>query len=52
MKLWRLPKIAGSSLKYKVPPLWPIYMGEKRTTFAKTYGIKVRYINITNEGGV
>jgi hypothetical protein len=43
MKLWRLPKIQGSILKYRVPPLWPTYVGEGRTTFAKAYGIKVRY---------
>jgi len=42
MKLWRLPKIEGSSLKYRNPPLWPGYIGERRTTFAKAYGIKVR----------
>jgi hypothetical protein len=42
MKLWRLLKIEGSILKYRVPPLWPTYIGERRTTFAKTYGIKVR----------
>ncbi len=41
-KLWRLPKIEASTLKYGVPPLWPTYVGEKRTTFAKAYGIKVR----------
>jgi len=28
--------------EYKVFPLWPTYIGERRTTFAKTYGIKVR----------
>ncbi len=32
----------GCNLKYGIPPLWPIYMGERRTTFAKAYGIKVR----------
>jgi hypothetical protein len=41
-KVWRLPKIKGSILKYIVPPLWPTYIVEKRTTFAKAYGIKVR----------
>jgi hypothetical protein len=41
-KLWRLPKTEGSILKYKVPPLWPSYIGERRTTCAKAYGIKVR----------
>jgi len=35
-------RIKGSILKYGVPPLWPSYIGERRTTFAKTYGIKVR----------
>jgi hypothetical protein len=29
-------------LKYRVPPLWPTYIGKRRTTFAKAYGIKVR----------
>jgi hypothetical protein len=29
-------------LKYRVPHLWPTYIGERRTTFAKAYGIKVR----------
>jgi hypothetical protein len=27
---------------YRVPPLLPTYMGERRTTFAKAYGLKVR----------
>jgi hypothetical protein len=36
-----LSKIEGSILKFKVPPLWPSYIGERRTTFAKAYGIKV-----------
>jgi hypothetical protein len=40
-KLWRLPKIEGSILKYRVPPLGPTYIGERRTTFAKAYRIKV-----------
>jgi hypothetical protein len=38
-KLWRLPKVEGSILKYRVPPLWPTFIGERRTTCA--YGIKV-----------
>jgi hypothetical protein len=42
MKLWRLPKTEASNLKYRVPSLWPPYLGERRTTFAKAYGIKVR----------
>jgi hypothetical protein len=29
-------------LKYRVPALWPRYIGERSTTFAKGYGIKVR----------
>jgi hypothetical protein len=40
--LWKLPKIEGSILKDRVPHLWPTYIGESRTTFAKAYGIKVR----------
>jgi len=36
------PQIEGSILKNKVPPLWPAYIDERRTTFAKAYGIKVR----------
>jgi hypothetical protein len=36
------PKIEGSILKWRVPALWPIYIGERRTTFVKAYGIKVR----------
>jgi len=42
MKLWRLLKIEPSILKYRVPPLWATYIGRRRTTFAKAYGIKVR----------
>jgi len=42
MKLWRLPKIEGSTLMCRVLPLWPSYICEKRTTFAYAYGIKVR----------
>jgi hypothetical protein len=42
MKLWRLPKIEGSILKYKVHPLWPTYIGERRTTIAKACGIRVK----------
>ncbi len=38
MKLWKLPKIEPSILKYRVPPLWLTYKGERRTTFAKAYG--------------
>jgi hypothetical protein len=42
LKPWRLPKVKGSILKYRVPPLWPTYIGERRTTFGKAYGIKLR----------
>jgi hypothetical protein len=42
MKLWRLPNIEGSILKYRVPLLWPTYISERRTTFGKAYRIKVR----------
>jgi hypothetical protein len=41
-KPWWLPKIEGFILKYKVPPFWPTYIGQRWTTFAKVYGIKVR----------
>jgi hypothetical protein len=37
-----LRKIKVFILKYRVPPLWPTYQGERRTTFAKAYGINVR----------
>jgi hypothetical protein len=42
MKLWRLPKIEVSILKCRAPPLWPTYIGKRRTTFAKAFGIKAR----------
>jgi hypothetical protein len=42
MKPWGFPKIDGSILKYKIPTLCPTYIGERRTTFAKAYGIKAR----------
>jgi len=35
-------RIEDSILKYRVPPLWPTYIAQRRTTFAKTCGIKVR----------
>jgi hypothetical protein len=38
----RLPQIGDFILKYRVPPYLPSYKGERRTTFAKAYGIKVR----------
>ncbi len=44
-KLPRLVKVEGSLLMYIVPPLGPAYIGERRTTFAKAYGIKVRCLN-------
>jgi hypothetical protein len=44
MKLWRLLKIEGSALMYIVPPLRR-HIDERRTTFAKAYGIKVRYLD-------
>jgi hypothetical protein len=40
-KQWRLPKTEGSISKYTVPPVWPTYIGERRTPFSKEYGIKV-----------
>ncbi len=42
LKLWMLSKIEGSVLKYRVHTLWHTYIGERGTTFGKTYGIKVR----------
>jgi hypothetical protein len=36
------PQIQGSVLMYIGPPLCPSYIGEKRTIFAKAYGMKVR----------
>jgi hypothetical protein len=29
-------------LHYRGPSVQPVYIGERRTTFAKAYGIKVR----------
>ncbi len=58
MKLWRLPKTEGSILKYIVPPLWPMYITERRKPFPKAYGIKVRWYgedvgeNITKLGNI
>jgi hypothetical protein len=42
INLWRLPETKGYILKYIVPPIWPTYIGERKTTCAKAYGIKVR----------
>jgi hypothetical protein len=35
-------RVDGSKLMRRDPPPWPTYIGERRTTFAKAYGIKVR----------
>jgi len=35
-------RIEGSILKFRVPSLWPTYIDERRSTFAKACGIKVR----------
>jgi hypothetical protein len=35
------PQLEGFILKQSAP-LWPSYIGEKKTTIAKTYGIKLR----------
>jgi hypothetical protein len=42
MKLWKLLTIEGSVLMYIGSPLRPGYTGERRTIFAKAYGMKVR----------
>jgi hypothetical protein len=42
MRPWRLLNIEGSILKYTARPLWTSYMGERRATFAKEYGINLR----------
>jgi hypothetical protein len=34
--------VDSSILKYSIPPPWPTYISERRTTFAKAYGIKVK----------
>jgi hypothetical protein len=36
------PKIRRFYFEYRVSFLWPKYIGERRTKFAKAYGIKVR----------
>jgi len=36
MKLWRLPNIESSILKYRIPPLWPGYIGEKENTICQS----------------
>ncbi len=35
-------KKKGFIMKCRVPSLWPSYIEQSRTTFAKAYGIKVR----------
>jgi hypothetical protein len=42
MKLWRLPKIKGFILIYRIHPLWPTYINERKTTLTKAYGIKMK----------
>jgi len=42
LKLWRLLKIEDTIERWRVPPLWPHYIGEKGRTLGKTYGIKAR----------
>jgi hypothetical protein len=39
MKLWRFPKVKGSLLKDRVPPLWPTYIGE----IAKAYRYEIHW---------
>ncbi len=51
MKLWTLLKIEGSVLMYIGPPLRPGYIGERRTIFAKAYGMKVRCLYGEHVGG-
>jgi hypothetical protein len=41
-KQLRLPKTEVSILNCTIPPLWPTYIGERRTPFSKAYEIKVR----------
>jgi hypothetical protein len=41
LKLGKPPKIIVLC-EEGIPPLYPTYLGERRTTFAKTYGVKVR----------
>jgi hypothetical protein len=59
MKLWRLLKIEGFVLIYILPPFGPIYMGERRTTFAKAHGLEMRCLygehvgeHIVNSGNI
>ncbi len=32
-----LPKMEGSTLKFTIPPLWPMYISERRVTLAEAY---------------
>jgi hypothetical protein len=55
MKLWRLFKIKGFVLMYIVLPLGPNYIGERKTTFAKAYGLKVKCLygeHVVNLGNI
>jgi hypothetical protein len=36
MKLWTLPKIEPSILRYRVPPLWPTYISEKEDNICQS----------------
>jgi len=36
LKQWRLPRIKGYILKYRVPPLWPTYIGEKENNICQS----------------
>jgi hypothetical protein len=42
LKLQKLPKPEASTLRYKVPHLWPQIEDSISSAFAKAYGIKVR----------
>jgi len=42
MNLCRLSQREGSIFIYRVSSVWPKYIGERRTAFAKAYGINVR----------
>jgi hypothetical protein len=55
MKLWRLLKIESFVFMYIVPPLGPNYINERITTFAKTYGLKMRCLygeHVVNLGNI
>ncbi len=42
LKTKELPQNGRFILNCRVPSLWPTYLGERRTTFAKAYELKVR----------